>query len=447
MELKVFIEKLFSKAKEANIEEYEVYYLDRESLSIDVYKEEVDKYDLKSSYGLSFRGKINGKIGYSYTEILDEDAIDMLIKNVRESAELIESEDIQFIYEGDKNYAEVQTYYEALKNIDPSKLIDIALRLEKEAKELDERVVSFHGCKVNYSNSKYGIINSKGLNLENKSNILSAYVVPIIKDNEKMFEGVGYVVARDLKDIDTKKMAEDGVGEALSRIGGKSIPSGKYKTVFNNDAMVSLLSVFASIFSGDSAQKGFSLLKDKEGEIIASSKVNLVDNPHLVNGLASFSFDDEGVATSKTDLIKEGRLITLLHNLKTAYKGNTKTTGNGFKASYASSVGVSPTNFYIENGEKSVEEIYELVGNGVLITDLSGLHSGASAVTGDFSLAAKGFYIENGVKSYPVEQITIAGNFFELLKNIEEVGNDLLFPMSSIGSPSIYVKELSVAGK
>jgi len=447
MELKVFIEKLFSKAKEANIQEYEVYYLDRESLSIDVYKEEVDKYDLKSSYGLSFRGKINGKIGYSYTEILDEDAIDMLIKNVIESAELIESEDIQFIYDGDKNYTEVQTYYEALENIDPSKLIEIALRLEKEAKELDERVVSFHGCKINYSNSKYGIINSKGLNLENKSNILSAYVVPIIKDNEKMFEGVGYVVARDLNDIDTKKMAEDGVGEALSRIGGKSIPSGKYKTVFNNDAMVSLLSVFASIFSGDSAQKGFSLLKDKEGEIIASSKVNLVDNPHLVNGLASVSFDDEGVATSKTDLIKEGRLITLLHNLKTAYKGNTKTTGNGFKASYASSVGVSPTNFYIENGEKSVEEIYQLVGNGVLITDLAGLHSGASAVTGDFSLAAKGFYIENGVKSYPVEQITIAGNFFELLKNIEEVGNDLLFPMSSIGSPSIYVKELSVAGK
>lgn len=447
MELKVFIEKLFSKAKEANIEEYEVYYLDRESLSIDVYKEEVDKYDLKSSYGLSFRGKINGKIGYSYTEILDEDAIDMLIKNVKESAELIESKDIQFIYEGDNNYSEVQTYYEALENIDPSKLIDIALRLEKEAKELDERVVSFHGCKVNYSNSKYGIINSKGLNLENKSNILSAYVVPIIKENEKMFEGVGYVVARDLKDVNTKKMAEEGVREALSRIGGKSIPSGKYKTVFNNDAMVSLLSVFASIFSGDSAQKGFSLLKDKEGEIIASSKVNLVDNPHLVNGLASVSFDDEGVATSKTDLIKEGRLITLLHNLKTAYKGNTKTTGNGFKASYASSVGVSPTNFYIEKGEKSVEEIYQLVGNGVLITDLAGLHSGASAVTGDFSLAAKGFYIENGIKSYPIEQITIAGNFFELLKNIEEIGNDLLFPMSSIGSPSIYVKELSVAGK
>ena len=447
MELKVFIEKLFKKSEEAKIEEYEVYYLDRESLSIDVFKEEVDKYDLKSSYGLSFRGKINGKIGYSYTEILDESAIDMLIKNVKESAELIESKDIQFIYEGDKSYKEINSYYKELENIDPSKLIDIALSLEKEAKALDKRVTSFHGCKVNYSNSKYGIVNSKGLNLENKSNLLSAYVVPIIKDKDEMFDGVGYVVARSLDEVDTKKMAEDGIKEAVSKIGGRSIPSGKYKTVFSSDAMVSLLSTFASVFSGDSAQKGFSLLKDKEGEVIASNKVNLVDNPHLLNGLASVPFDDEGVATSSTDIIKEGKLITLLHNLKTAYKGNTKTTGNGFKGSYASSVGVSPTNFYIEKGEKSAEEIYKLVGTGVLITDLAGLHSGASAVTGDFSLAAKGFYIEKGVKSYPIEQITIAGNFFEVLKTIEEIGSDLLFPMSSIGSPSVYVKELSVAGK
>ena len=87
------------------------------------------------------------------------------------------------------------------------------------------------------------------------------------------------------------------------------------------------------------------------------------------------------------------------------------------------------------------------VKDGVIITEFAGLHSGASAITGDFSLAAKGFMIENGKKSFPVEQITVAGNFFTLLKDIEEVGSDLKFPMSSIGCPSVVVKELSVAGK
>lgn len=447
MELNIFINKLFQEAKNNEFDEYEVYYVDRESLSINVYNEEVEKYNLTTSYGLSFRGKINGKIGYSYTEILDEYAIEMLVKNAKESALTIENEDIQFIYEGDKEYSAVNTYYNTLENIPADKLIDLALNMEKEAKTLDNRVVSFGGCGIGYNKAKYGIINSKGLNLENKSNLLSAYVVPIIKNQEDMHDGMGYIIATSLDEVNPKLLAQDGVNEALSRIGGKSIPSGKYNTIINNEAMVSLLSIFAGVFSGDAAQKGLSLLKGKEGEIIANKKVTLLDNPHLENGLASVPFDDEGVATKKKDIIHEGKLITLLHNLKTAHKGNTKSTGNGFKNSYASPVGVSPTNLYLQKGEKSFDNLLKEIGEGLLITEFAGLHSGANSITGDFSLAAKGFYIKEGKKEYPVEQITVAGNFFDLLKNIEEIGNDLKFPMSSVGSPSVKVNGLSIAGK
>lgn len=447
MELNIFINKLFQEAKNNGFNEYEVYYVDRESLSINVYNEEVEKYNLTTSYGLSFRGKINGKIGYSYTEILDNDAINMIVKNAKESALVIENEDVQFIYEGDKEYVEVNTYYKALEDLPADKLIDLALSMEKEAKALDNRVSSFGGCGIGYSKAKYGIINSKGLNLENKSNLLSAYVVPIIKNGEDMHDGMGYVTANSIEEVNPKKLAQDGINEAISRIGGKSVPSGKYKTVINNEAMVSMLSTFAGVFSGDAAQKGLSLLKGKEGEIIASKNVTLLDDPHLENGLASVSFDDEGVATKKKDIIHEGKLMTLLHNLKTANKGKTKSTGNGFKNSYASPVGVSPTNLYLQKGEKSFEVLLEEVGEGLLITEFAGLHSGANSITGDFSLAAKGFYIKDGKKDYPVEQITVAGNFFDLLKNIEEVGSDLKFPMSSIGSPSVKINELSIAGK
>ncbi|MBS6501903.1 MAG: TldD/PmbA family protein [Clostridium sp.] len=447
MELNIFINKLFQEAKNNGFNEYEVYYVDRESLSINAYNEEVEKYNLTTSYGLSFRGKINDKIGYSYTEILDDDAINMLVKNAKESALVIENEDIQFIYEGDKEYAEVNTYYKALENLPADKLIDLALSMEKEAKTLDNRVTSFGGCGIGYSKARYGIINSKGLNLENKSNLLSAYVVPIIKNGEDMHDGMGYVTANSIEDVDPKKLAQDGINEAISRIGGKSVSSGKYKAVINNEAMVSILSTFAGVFSGDAVQKGLSLLKGKEGEIIASKQVTLLDDPHLENGLASVPFDDEGVATKKKDIIHEGKLMTLLHNLKTANKGNTKSTGNGFKNSYASPVGVSPTNLYIQKGEKSFEELLKDVGEGLLITEFAGLHSGANSITGDFSLAAKGFYIKDGKKDYPVEQITVAGNFFDLLKNIDVVGSDLKFPMSSIGSPSVKITELSIAGK
>ena len=447
MELNLFVKELFSKAQEEGFSEYEVYYVDRESLSISVYKEEVEKYNLNNSAGLSFRGKFGDRIGYSYTEILDEDAIEMLVKKAKENVLAIENNDIQFIYEGDKEYKEISTYHEELEDIPADKLINIAISMEKEAKKYCNKVESFSGCSVSYSSGKYGIINSKGLNLTNQSNLLSAYVVPIVKDLDKMYDGCGYVVAKSLNDVKPDKIAKMGVDEALSKIGGTSIASGNYKVIINNEAMVSLLSTFAGIFSGDAVQKGLSLLKDKEGEIIAADIVNLVDDPHLEDGLASVSFDDEGVATLKTYLIKNGKLNSLLHNLKTANKAGVKSTGNGFKSSYASPISVSPTNFYIEPGIDSLEEMTKKINKGLIITDFAGLHSGANSITGDFSLAAKGFYIEDGIKTHPVEQITVAGNFFTLLNNIEEIGSDLKFPMSSVGSPSIIIKELSIAGE
>lgn len=447
MELNLFVKELFSKAQEEGFSEYEVYYVDRESLSISVYKEEVEKYNLNNSAGLSFRGKFGDRIGYSYTEILDEDAIEMLVKKAKENVLAIENNDIQFIYEGDKEYKEISTYHEELEDIPADKLINIAISMEKEAKKYCNKVESFSGCSVSYSSGKYGIINSKGLNLSNKSNLLTAYVVPIVKDLDKMYDGCGYVVAKSLNDVKPDKIAKMGVDEALSKIGGTSIASGNYKVIINNEAMVSLLSTFAGIFSGDAVQKGLSLLKDKEGEIIATDIVNLVDDPHLEDGLASVSFDDEGVATLKTYLIKNGKLNSLLHNLKTANKAGVKSTGNGFKASYASPISVSPTNFYIEPGINSLEEMTKKINKGLIITDFAGLHSGANSITGDFSLAAKGFYIEDGIKTHPVEQITVAGNFFTLLNNIEEIGSDLKFPISSVGSPSIIIKELSIAGE
>ncbi len=447
MDFKEFKNILFEKALNEGFEDCEIYYTDGEDISITVYEGEVEKYNLDKSFGLSFRGMLNGKMGYSYTEILDDKAIDMLIKNAKEASKCIESTDEQFIYEGDKNYSKVQTYSEKLENIDAAKLIEIALDLEKQTKEYSDKVVNISSCKVSYSSSKNGIYNTKGLELSNKGNLIIAYVIPIVEDNNEKQDGMGYKIADSLEEIDTKEIAKQGVKEALSKLGGSTISSGNYKTIVYNEAMASLLETFADIFSGEAAQRGLSLLKGKEGEVIASNIVSIVDDPLLDKGLASTPFDDEGVATFKKDIVSNGVLNTLLHNLKTAHKANVKTTGNGFKASYSSPVSVEPTNFYIEKGEASIKELMKEVKEGIMVTDFAGLHSGANAITGDFSLAAKGFYIKDGKKEYPVEQITVAGNFFDLLKNIKFIGDDLNFPISSVGAPSVIVEGLSVAGK
>ncbi|CEO25411.1 TldD/PmbA family protein [Paraclostridium sordellii] len=447
MDFKEFKNILFEKALNEGFENCEVYYTDGENISITVYEGEVEKYNIDKSFGLSFRGMLNGKMGYSYTEILDDKAIDMLIKSAKEAASCIESNDIQFIYEGDKNYSEVKTYSEKLENIDASKLIDIALELEKETKGYSDKVINLNACKISYSSSENGIYNTKGLELNNKGNLLISYVIPIVEEKNEKQDGIGYMIVDSIGELDTKKIAKQGVEDALSKLGGKSIPSGNYKTIIYNEAMASLLETFSDVFSAEEVQRGLSLLKGKEGKIIASDIVSIIDDPLMDNGLASAPFDDEGVATFKKEIVSKGVLNTLLHNLKTANKANLKTTGNGFKSSYSSPVSVEPTNFYIEKGMKTLEELMNEVDEGVIITDFAGLHSGANSITGDFSLASKGFYIKDGRKIYPIDQITVAGNFFELLKNIKDIGNDLNFPISSIGSPSVVVEGLSIAGK
>lgn len=447
MELKSFKDILFKKALSEGFEECEIYYYTGENLSINIYEGEVEKYNLDKSFGLSFRGKVNGKIGYSYTEILDDKAVDMLIKNVKDGVNTIENEDVQFIYEGDKQYNAVKTYSKELENLEADKLIDLALEMERETKVYSDKVVNLSKCTISYSVSSNGISNTKGLNLSNKTNMLIGFVVPIIEDNEQKYDGIGYNIASSIEEIKPCEIAKLGVDNALSKVGGKSIPSGKYKTILFNEAIVSLLSTFSGIFNADSAQKGLSLLKNREGDMIASPIVTIVDDPLLENGMGSTPFDDEGVATFKKEVVLNGKLITLLHNLKTANKAGVKTTGNGIKSSYSSPISIYPTNFYIEKGDKSLDEIMQDIGEGLMVTSFAGLHSGANSVTGDFSLAAKGFYIKEGKKVFPVEQITVAGNYFDLLKDIEVIGEDLEFPMSSIGSPSVVIKELSVAGK
>ncbi|MCI7444136.1 MAG: TldD/PmbA family protein, partial [Clostridium sp.] len=153
MEFKEFKDLLFKKALNNGFEECEIYFSNRESISLSVYEQELEKYNINTTFGLSFRGKINGKIGYSYTEILDEEAIDMLIKNAKEGANSIENDDVQFIYDGDKEYQKVNCYSKELENLNTEKLIELALEIERECKEYSKKVVNLSGCSIGYGNS------------------------------------------------------------------------------------------------------------------------------------------------------------------------------------------------------------------------------------------------------------------------------------------------------
>lgn len=448
MEKTVFIGRVLEAAKKAGIVSAEVYYSASDSFRAMSHQGEVDNYSAASRAGLSLRGLYEGKMGYAATEALDDEAIDQLVQGVMESAMLVEDDAPQEIWHGDGSYPEVDNYAPDLDRVTEEQKLKLLLDTEKAALSCgDARIRQVNYNMVTTRSAETRIVNSFGVDLCRKDNLAVAYVSVVAREGERVSTGSGFAYGRDFSAFSPVKMAREAVDEALFYLDASPVPSGTYRVIFDRRCMPDLLGTFAGVFSADAAQKGMSLLKDREGEMIASECVTLMDDPHMPGGLASSPFDDEGVATKVKAVIEKGRLTTLLHNLKTARKAGTVSTGNASRSSYAASVGISPSNFFFKPGEKTLSQMMRDMGSGIVITDVSGLHAGANPVSGDFSLLSKGYLVENGQKGRSVQQITVAGNFYTLLKNIRAFGSDLEFTGSPIGSPSVDVGEMNIAGK
>lgn len=442
MDKNTFIDLVFKKAKQKNIEEFEIYFLSGTNTSLKVYNEKIDSFSDNQNQGISFRGKFKEKMGYSYTESFTEEDADFLIKEAEENASVIESDDEQIIYDGKGNYVSVETYDSSLENLEISKIEEFLINMEKEALQYDSRIKRVSTCVFGMGKSERIIKNSKGVDLRDRGNVAYVYISVAAEENGIIKTGSEFKVGRDFNEFNYKEISHRAAYKALSKFNSISVDLKESRCVIENLAFTSLLESMAGIFSAEAVQKGVSLLKGKIGEKIASDKVSVIDNPHLEKSEGAASFDSEGVPTKYKELISNGVLKTYLYNLKTAKKDGVESTGNASKGGYKGTVGISSFNLYVQNGVKSFEELLKDVNEGILITDFAGLHSGLNSISGDFSLAAEGFIIENGKKGRALNQMTVAGNFFEVLKNIEEVGDDIRFSLSSTGSPSVIIKNL-----
>ena len=462
MDRNEFIRRMFERAAasggdaapEANVAPgtnvvSEVCYETGSSFEVSVKDGEILQYNVSDSTGLGFRVLKDGHTGTASTQILDDEAVAQLVDGALENAALVESKDEQFMFSGSGQYPELELFNPAIEALTAAEKIDMAKRLEQLALQQDPRIHQVEDCVILTSSDERVMTNTLGLNVSARANLLGGYVGVVARDGEKVNNAYKLFFTMDPDSVDLEAVAAAAAKEAIDGLDGAPVPSGKYRVLLRRDVAGTLLATFSGIFSADNAQRGLSRLKGREGEAIAAPCVTLMDDPHRAGSAASTPFDGEGVATKVKAVIEGGRLNTLLHNLKTAHKQGVETTANAARPSYASPVGIAPTNFYFTPSEADFDAMVELTGDGLLITDLQGMHAGANSITGDFSLAAKGFRIEGGKLTAPVNQITVAGNFYELLNDIEAVGADLEFRspgVSCFGSPSLLVKGLSVAG-
>ena len=448
MNFNTFKEIVIAQCEQLGITEYELYYQAGSSVSVDTFQHSINEFSASQSGGVCFRCIVDGKMGYASTEDLSEAQAKAVVAKAADSARLLESEEQVFLGEGGQEYEPLHVKTYDLPSTE--ELITKVLETTEKLYAADPAAVD--GCQTQgiIETSETAIYNSKGLDLHHEMNVSGLIAVGVVSNGKEMSNDYQIKLGK-LDEIDTDALVKEAVDGAKLKLGGEVAPTGQYSVVFNPDAMCSLLGVFSSIFSSEAAQKGLSKLSGHEGEVIAAPIVTLVDDPFHPENPMPMNFDAEGSPTHKKNVIEGGKLNTLLYNLKTAAVAGKKTTGNASKGGYDASVGLRPFTMYLENGDLTEEELLAKANEGVYITDLSGLHAGANPISGDFSLQSAGFMIHGGKKCEYVKSFTVAGNFYDLLKNITALANNCHLPRAmgstAFGSPTVLVDGLSVAGK
>lgn len=443
-----FKQAVIAKCAELGIADYELYYQVGGSTEVGVFMHEVNEFSSSLDGGVCFRCIVDGKMGYASTQALNEAEAAAIVERAADNARTLEADDEVFLGEGGQEYEPLDREVYALSSTEA--LIAATLATQEKLYATNPAVID--GCQSQglVNHHEIAIYNSKGLDLHYESDTEGLITVAVVTNGKEMENSFKFKLAK-LDTINIEELTAKAVESALQKLGGDVAPTGQYPVVFHPEAMCSLLQVYSSIFSSEVAQKGLSKLADAEGTVIASPVVTLVDDPFHKENPDPMNFDAEGSPTHRKNVIENGVLNTLLYNLKTAHKAGKKTTGNASKGGYTAAVGISPFTMYLAGGEMTEDELLAKVGNGVYITDLAGLHAGADPISGDFSLQSAGFMIENGKKTTYVKAFTVAGNFYEVLKNVKAVANNVELPMAmgktAFGAPTTWVEGLSIAGK
>ena len=266
-------------------------------------------------------------------------------------------------------------------------------------------------------------------------------------DGDETQTGGGFSMGRTFADLDLEKAAHDAADRAVRLLGATQPASRRLPVVLDPQVTRSLVSLIGSALSAEAIQKGRSMFVAREGEDVAAPGVTLVDDPTLVDAFGAASHDAEGVPTRRLELIGRGRLDAFLHNVYTARRGGTPSTGAAVRGGFKSPPGVGARALHLVPGQLTAEEILASVPEALFVQSVSGLHSGTNTVSGDFSVGAEGLMVRGGEFAEPVREITIASTLQRMLHDIVHVGADLEWLPGGAAGMTLLLGEMSVAGR
>lgn len=407
---------------------------------------EVEGLAFSESRGVGVRVIRDHRLGYAWAADPSLDEVRDAVGRARENAALAEPDPFNELPRFDPADPMPELFREDTAAVSTDAKVQMALDLERRAVSTDPRVTKMDLAQVGDAVSRVAIASTTGVAAEYARTDAWCVAVTLAVDGDETQTGFSFKIARGLDDVGLDSVADEAVARSVSMLGAVKPPTAKVPVILDQFAAVDFLGVLAGALNAEAVLKGRSLFADMVGRAVGSELFTLVDDGRVPDGPGSCPFDDEAVPSGRTELFTRGVLNGFLHDTYTARRAGDgqRSTGNA-KRGYRSAPGVGTSNFYLDAGTSTFDDLLMRADGGVLIREVTGVHSGANPISGEFSVGATGLRIGGGTLGEPLREMTIASTLPEMLAAITGVGDDLRF-FSAVGTPSILIGEMTLAG-
>ncbi len=428
-------------------ESVEAYAEESRQTEASALRGEVEGLEFAESRGVGVRVISDGRLGYAYAADPSIDEVRATVGRARENAALTEPDEFNVLPAAEPARAIPELFREDSADVTTEAKVQMALDLERRLVTSDPRVTKVDLAQIGDVTSRVAIASTTGVDAEYARTDAFVVAVTLAVEGDETQTGFSYRIARGLDELGLDDVADEAIERAVRMLGATKPPTAKVPVVLDRFAAMDFLGVLAGALNAENVLKGRSLFAEMVGDQVGSELFTLVDDGTILDGPGAAPFDGEGVPSGRTELFTRGTLNGFLHDTYTAARmgGGQRSTGNAKRGSYKGSPGVGTSNFYLDNGTTPFDELLRDAEGGVLIADVSGVHSGANPISGEFSVGATGLRIEGGAFGEPLREMTIASTLPEMLAGITGVGDDLRF-FSSVGTPSVLIGEMTLAG-
>jgi PmbA protein len=444
-DLQAVADRIVAQAKKG--EHIEAYVGRGGETSVRVYEGALEHFVSAQSEGVGIRVIKDGRTGTAYAGTLDDKAIAEVLADARDNVQFGTPDEYAGLAVPDGVEPVPQKFWdEALAQYPTDKKVDLTKDLERRALAADSRVRTESS---NYDDGwdESAFATTTGIRTSGRSNSCFVSVVTLADDGDDETQtGYGFSVGDSPNDFDLDKAAREAADRA-TRLLGATKPATKRTTVVLDPYVTSqFVSILSSAFNGENVAKGRSIFAGRLGEQVAVPFFTLVDDPTNKLAYTATDIDGEGLAARRNVLIKDGALQMFVHSSYSARRMQTKSTGNATRGGFAGSPGVGCLAMQVTPGAKSQAELIADIDDGVLIQEVSGLHSGVNPISGDFSTGASGMTITNGKVGAPIREFTIGSTLQRMLLDIVAVGNDVdWLPMRAAGL-SLVINDVTISG-